>query len=384
MRTPIALAALLPALLTGAGCGGDAGDPDPGTYPTVAAPADYDDAAGYARGILVESLRIGETVISAQQIESDLVHGRGGGVLVDHAGTSGPLPAAVRTALAPFEVLGGFGAVAADSAQTGGSTAKSLTVAVLALPSVELAAAAAGAAAAAADAVDTLPLGLSGTPAAQAYWRPATATAGGWLSWKSLVIGVSAKFTGAAGDQLADVLSRAVRAQVSALTDFVPTPPADLPKLKLDPDRLLTGLVRTGADTPDRLDFAVYGPRAHALLLDRPATRLAEFREQGVTSIALSHNNQLYRTRDAETAEGLVRVIGDRLTGQGYVRVDAGPGVTGVSCYAATQPEPLVLEARRYACLLHRADIAVRVNSNQEADVRRLAAAQSILLGQDR
>ncbi|MEU0545718.1 hypothetical protein ABZ319_38180 [Nocardia sp. NPDC005978] len=253
----------------------------------------------------------------------------------------------------------------------------------MALPGADLAAAAAGAAAAA-DAVDTLPLGIAGQPGVQGYWRPSTATAGSWLAWKSLAIGISAKFGGASGDQLADMLSRAVRAQVSALTDFVPTPAADVPKLKLDGDRLLPRLVRTGADTPNKLDFAVYGPRAHALLLDRPATRLAEFREQGVTAIALSHNNQLYRTRNPETAEGLVRSIADRLTAQGYETIDAGPGVSGVACYRATQPDPLVIEARRYTCLLRHAEFVVRVNSNQDTDVRRLAAAQSMLFEQDR
>lgn len=375
------LSALLLAMT--AACGDSAPSPDYGPYDTALVSSKVDDAASNARGILVESLRIGEQLVFAQQIESDLTYGRSAGVIVDHAGTSGPLSAAARAALAPFEVLGGFSAVAGNAEQAGEKDTKSLTISILALPSAELAVAASQAMAAT-DLPDSIPLPITGLPGALGYWRPTSATAGSWSTWKSLVIAVTVKFDSARVEQLGDILARANREQLTALNSFTPTRASDLASLKLDPDQLLPRLVHTGASSPNKLDYAVYGPRAFALLLDRPATRLAEFREHKVTTVALSHNNLLHRTDSPDSADTFARSIENLLTTTGYVTLDPGPGVSDVSCYRATKPDPLVIEARRYTCLVRHEEFVVRVNSNQESDVRQLAAAQASLLAQDR
>lgn len=380
------LAVLTSLVLGVSGCGEATPAPDLGPYSTARAAADYDGKASAARGILVESLRIGERLVFAQQIDSDLTHGRGGGVIVDHAGASGPLSPAARTALQPFEVLGGYSAVAGNSAQLGQQPGKSLTVTVLALPSDELAVAAAQAMAAAdfgSEAGNSM-LAIPNVLAAQGYWQSRVKIATAWTTWKSLVLVVNAKFENARASQLVDMLDRTVKEQVSGLSGFMPTRSADLPNLKMDPDELLTDLVRTGTNTPDKLEFAVYGPRAYALLLDRPSQRLSEYREFKVDAVAVAHNNQLFRAEDGDAADSLQHAIESELKATGYESMDAGAGVTGVPCYRATQPDARVIDARHYACLLRHGAYVWRINGNQEVPVRQMAAAQAALSRENR
>ncbi|MFE3002015.1 hypothetical protein ACFXG4_44465 [Nocardia sp. NPDC059246] len=207
------LAVLSAGVLGVTACAHAVSAPDHGAYPTTRALAGYDDRASVARGILVESLRIGERLVYAQQIESDLSYGRGGGVFVDHTGTAGPLSPAARSALQPFDVLGGFSAGAGNSTRSAAQDSKSLTITVLALPSEQLAASAAAAMAAADRAAHTasVPLTVPGVPAAQAYRQTGIATAASWLASKSLIIVTYARFDDASADQLADLLARTDR-----------------------------------------------------------------------------------------------------------------------------------------------------------------------------
>ncbi|WP_280220190.1 DUF7373 family lipoprotein [Nocardia neocaledoniensis] len=364
-----------------AACGDQSAAPDHGAYSVRPIATDYDDTASRSRGILVESLRLGEHLLIAEEVDPDLSISRGGGVIADHGGVDGLLSAVQMAALRPFDVLGAFGAIAGNDQLHNEAVDKSLTISLVALPSEESAVAAAAAMAAAdfgANA-ENAPLAVPEHPAALTHWRPGVPTVGSWLVWKNLVIRVFAKVAEPRPEALVDLLTRTYRAQLAELATFTPTPAAELATAQIDRDGLLTRLVATGDPTPDRKEFAVYGPRAFALLLDRPLMRSRMFDEHRVRAIAVSHNKILYHTESPTAAESFDAAI---QTGQAeeYVTMRGVPATADVSCFRALRPDLRLVQARRFTCLIRHDEFVARVYSNQELDARQLAAAQYTLL----
>lgn len=364
-----------------AACGDQPAGLDHGSYSVRPIATDYDDTASRSRGILVESLRLGEHLLIAEKVDPELSMSRGGGVIADHGGVDDLLSAVQMSALQPFDVLGAFGAIAGNDQSHNEAADKALTISLIALPSEEAATAAAAAMAAAdfgANA-ENAPLAVPEFPAALNHWRPGIPTVGSWLVWKNVVIRVFAKVVEPRPEVLVDLLTRTYRAQLAELATFTPTPPAELATARIDRDGLLTRVVSTGNTTPDRKEFAVYGPRAFALLLDRPTTRLRLFEEHRITAIAVSHNKILYRAESPAAAESFDAAIQD-VQAEDYAAMAGVPGVAGVACFRALRPDRRAVQARRFSCLIRHAGFVARIYSNQELDARRLAAAQYTLL----
>ncbi|MGW5308333.1 serine/threonine-protein kinase [Nocardia thailandica] len=132
-----------------------------------------------------------------------------------------------------------------------------------------------------------------------------------------------------------------------------------------------------GEKTFDPMRFAVYRPHAYALLTPHPATTERGFADLGVSRVAVSDNKFGYRVRDAAAAAALLDDPGTLLLGS--IATDPMPGVGGlpaVRCRRAQRPSVSALEARRFSCRMAVDDLVVEVFSNDETDVRRLAAAQ--------
>ncbi|MFJ2835758.1 hypothetical protein ACIO52_10405 [Nocardia sp. NPDC087230] len=378
--------ALLSLTLLIAACGDESAALDHGGYALEPIPGDFDNAPSRVRGSLVESVRIGERLLFADRVDPDLVEGDGGGVVVGVRGVDELLSGVQQTALQPFDVQAGFGAIGSNGRSDNEQQHKLLSITILSLPDAEQAGAAAQAMAAADFGANTenAPLPLPDYPAALSHWRPGVPTVGSWLVWKNLVIRLYAKVVDPRPEVLTDLLTRTYRAQLAELDTFVPTPAADLAALKLDSEHLLTRVVKTGEYWPDRWDFLVYGPRTYALLLDKPSARLREFEQSKIDAVAVSYNKFLHRASDEQTARTYAEAEERLLLSADFTAMSEVPGPDGVSCYRASRPNTEVSAARRFACLVRRDEFVVRVYSNQETDVRQLAVAQYALLSGSR
>lgn len=375
------LAALVSLTLLTAACGDNVAL-DHGDYALEPVPGVYDDVPNTVRGRLVESVRLGERVLLADRVDPELTYGNGGGLIVGVRGVDDLLSGVQRTALGPFDVLAGFGAIASNDQPDNESMHKLLSIVILSLPDEAQATAAAQAMAAADFTANTenAPLPLPEHPAALSHWRPGVPTVGSWLVWKNLVIRLYAKIIEPSPELLTDLLTRTYRAQLAEIGTFVPTPAADVPALKLDSGKLLTHVVKTGDYWPDKWDFMVYGPRSFALLRDEPSAALGEFEQSSIDAIAVAYNKFLYRTRDSEAARTYADIEEKHSLAADYTLMTSTPDLAGVSCYRAARPDTSSIPARRFSCLVRHNEFVVRLYSNQETDVRQQAVAQHALL----
>ncbi|MGW4246247.1 DUF7373 family lipoprotein [Nocardia sp. NPDC004722] len=375
--------AILAAVL--AGCGGTSGAaPDYGPFPTHRVDGDYDRIPSRARGIVAESLRLGEHIVYPTDIDPDLSQGHGGGVVADFQGVRGTLSTPQQTALKHYSVLGGFAVLASDKPYLDNTAPrKFLSVVVLAFSD------AATATAAAAEMehadfqanTDNTPVTVAAIPDAISHWRPGVANLGSWLACKSLVIRVLAELPEPDLGALTERVAHTYQRQEAALESFTPTPDADLAALALDSGALLPRLVKTGDYVPDDKEFAVYGPHAYAVLSTTPTADAADYTSHGVTAIAVSHNKHLYLARDAAAAADLARVLSTHDADGRYQPVRGVPGQPDTTCAQATKPDGLILAPRRFRCLIVRAALVAQVYANDDIEVRRLAAAQFAVMG---
>ncbi|WP_067695580.1 DUF7373 family lipoprotein [Nocardia jejuensis] len=377
----IAMAALVPA-----GCGGDeSGGAEQvfGDYPTQRIDGDYDETPSRARGILAESIRLGERIVYGGAIEPTLTAGRGGGVIVDHRGVTDTLSGAQRSALDKYNVIAGYSALAADRPYAQDNNPEGfLSVALIELPDEQTAAAAAADMERADFTVNeaNAPVAVTAYPTALSHWRPGVSSLGTWMASKSMVIRVLATTKDPDLGRLVDIVTRTLRQQVANLDGFVPTPVADLPAAKLDSDKLLTRIVKTGDYSPDAWNFAVYRLHAYSIGIRNPMADEQALQALGVTSIAVSYNKYLFRLADASKSEQFVQYLASGTTDFDYQSMTGIPGNTSVSCYQATKTATRNLAARHFRCVITHGEFVVEVYSDQDLDARRLAAAQYALL----
>ncbi|MBF6213081.1 hypothetical protein IU433_27200 [Nocardia puris] len=382
MRYRLRCVAALLALTVGTvACSSGTGPVAKHDYPSQVVPGDFDDAPSLGRGMLVESLRLGEHLPFADGIDPDLTEGRGGGVIADHTGITDLLSGVQRTALMDFDVYAGFGAIAGNTERHNEQANKWLSIAILAFADEETARRAATAMEEQDFTANTenARIAVPGFPAALTHWRPGIPTVGSWLVWRNHVIRVYAKVIDPVESALADVVARTYAAHLAELADFTPTPVTDLPALRLDPDGMLTHLVKTADYVPDHRRFAVYGPRAMALLNDRPSENLREYTDHGVRAIAVSHNKFLYRATDAASAAAYAEAGRARMTTANYAEM-AGP--PGTRCVRALRPAVRTIEARRFGCQIVHGEFVAQVFGIDETDTRALARAQRSVLSE--
>ncbi|MFI9503248.1 hypothetical protein [Nocardia sp. NPDC052566] len=373
-----------------AGCGESAGAVgDYGSYSPERADGHYDDRPSRSRGRLVESLRLGEHVVLGGELDAELSVGRGGGVLIDESGKVNDLLSGPQQAvLERYQVVAGFSALAANKPYSvAAQPQKFLSVALIAFPDEQTAAAAAARDMENADFTvnpDNVPVAVEAYPASISHWRPGVATLGSWLTWKSLVIRVLAELPEADLAKLTDVVARTYQRQLAQLEAYRPTPPSELPTLTMDPDRLLPRLVKTGDYTPSGREFAVYGAHAFAAGMRSPAADFDAGKAQGLRSVGIAHNKNIYRLRDAAAASAYAAYLAGPRAGAEYRPIRGVSGLPSVTCSQAAQPSAQTLKASRFRCFVVRDELVAEVFSNEEIDVRRLAAAQYAVMGDER
>lgn len=377
---------------TAAGCGGNdspagnsASATDFGPYSAQPPANSYDNGPSRARGQLVESLRLGEHIVFGSEIAPEVSAQRFAQVPLGERGSwdSGIQPHQMQAAL-PFNPYAGFISEMSETPYLGAHLAHPMVrVTLLAFPDDASAAAAAPAMAAADFALNSenTPVSVPDQPTALTHWIPNYADIGSWLAYKSVVIHVIAQSEEKSLDKLTALLSKTYQAQVRKLANYAPVALADVENLPLDRDKLLTRLVSTDNTTADGRTFAVYGPTVFAVMTSTdPATLARELESRGVTAIAVSDNKYLYKLRDADARKGFATSLIDTPTVSKYARMDGISDAPELTCFQAAAPNPTEAQARRYRCLIPHENLIAEVFSDQEADVRHLAAAEYALL----
>nr|WP_040855457.1 hypothetical protein [Nocardia niigatensis] len=335
--------------------------------------------------MLAESLRLGEHIMYGTDIDPELKVGRGGGVFanylgVQHSVISGP----EANAADAHDPLAAFGALSANKSNTADQSQKFLATSLLEFPD-EAAAAAAATDMDRADFQansDNVPVAVDAFPSAISHWRPGVPTLGSVMAYKTLVIRVYAQLPDPNLGQLVDMVTRSYQRQIDLLANYTPTPAADLPKLQIDPDKLLTRIVRTDDPTPVAMKFAVWGVHAYSALLGSPAADAAMNTDHGVTAVAVSYNKRLFKMRDAATAVKYAGYLGEPHDDAESTPISGVSGLSDVACRQLSKPSPNSLEARRFRCVVTRGAYVAMVYSNTDTDVRQLAAAQYSIMGE--
>ncbi|ODR10597.1 hypothetical protein BHQ15_04080 [Mycolicibacillus koreensis] len=168
--------------------------------------------------------------------------------------------------------------------------------------------------------------------------------------------------------------------QIPLIDEFEPTPADQITDLPLDP----TGLVgRTLDPPPDRqtqLVFGHYGPHAFLTFSDDPVADEKLFAEAGVTELVLGGAN-VYKTRDAAGAKQIVTEWSDvRDRDTDWNPVDAATGIEGIRCHEQVSKRGTDEARTLYTCNFSVDAYAVTVTAAQVANLRQMAAAQSLLL----
>ncbi|WP_438804737.1 DUF7373 family lipoprotein [Nocardia otitidiscaviarum] len=374
-----------------AGCGGTADAPpgtvsttDFGTYSAQPPEGDFDVRPDRARGMLVESLRLGEHIVFGSEIAPEVAVQRYAAVTLGERGAWSGIQTHQVVAAQPFNPYAGFTAEAADSPYLGEHSKQPLvSVTLMAFPDEQSAGAAAGAMAAADFGLNAsnTPVTLPGYPAALTHWIPSYANVGSWMAVGSVVVHVIAQLQEPRLDQLTALLTKTYREQSRRLEGYAAVAPDGLDALPMDRDGLLTRLVGTGDNLPDARDFAVYGLRTYAVLSSQdPADLVREFEQRGVTSIAVSDNKYLYALTDPGAAVNFAGYLSETPTVSEYERMDGVSGTDEINCFQATAPNPTEAQARRFRCVIPHRNVVAEVFSDRESDVRQLAAAQYALL----
>ncbi|MEV6095071.1 hypothetical protein [Nocardia sp. NPDC051981] len=389
LRRAAAAAVGLVVLAGMAACGGSGGDTsDYGPYSGKPSTSDFDQKPSKARGMLVESLRLGEHIMYATDIDPEIGMGRGGGVFADRLGLGlgdSVISAPETRAANGHDPLAAFGAMAASKSYadyTAGKPQKFLATSLVEFPD-EAAASAAAADMDRADFeanADNVPVAVDAFPAAISHWRPGIPTLGSTMAYKSLVIRVYVQSLDPDLGTLVDMVTRSYRRQIDLLANYTPTPSADLPKLQLDPGKLLPRTVLTDDPMPTAMKFAVWGVHAYSALLDSPAEDAKANAEHGINTVAVSYNKRLFKMRDATAAKNYAGYLDGQPGDTEYIPIRGVSGLPDVACRQLSKPSKN-LEARRFRCVMFRGEYVATVYSNTDIDLRQLAGAQYSVMG---
>ncbi|MFC9994998.1 hypothetical protein [Nocardia sp. NPDC127526] len=383
---------LLAAALTGvAGCAvpgtpmageSDVRSLDIGAYPVDRHTYEQD---SHGAGALLEGMRMSEAVATGPRIDHSLIVGQGSRVVADAAeAEAGFLAAGSDAVLSRHEFVVGYGAGSSDTLEPTDETPTATAVVdlVMRFPTD----AAAKAAARDLEDVDfafapeqNQRLSLAEFPDAYIHWRPSVANIGAFWPYGEFIVSLFIQRPSADSADLLEWVRKTLTAQRDVLDAFRPTDSGKLPSLRVDPDNLLARVVTSqrGFRTPDPDSFGVYGPSrfVHSVLDSVLSERLLT--DAGADRLAIVDSGWILRARDARGATALVSGIAGSI-GTGFDVIDGPAGVPGAKCFTRnSEGDPTNAGFR---CYVSYKRYAAFVDSDDETDVRRKAAAQYALL----
>jgi hypothetical protein len=176
-------------------------------------------------------------------------------------------------------------------------------------------------------------------------------------------------------DVAASIAAGTIDLQAPRIDAFIPTDPAHLGDLPLDPTGLYAATLRVDVDPKD-FTRGVYG-RQGGLAYEPDTVSMGKlFADTNVDAVALGQT-VIYRTKDAESARSFTEFLakdGDKT----LKPIPPAPGLTKSRCYDGSTGT----DSRNafFQCLVTAGRYAFRVFSRQKNDVWQRAAAQYLML----
>ncbi|MFC9994997.1 hypothetical protein [Nocardia sp. NPDC127526] len=338
-------------------------------------------------GALLEGIRMSEALPAGPAIDSSLIVGLGGDVVLDaEAAEDNYLAYGSAAVLSRHEMVTAYGMDTGDADYPPGEdvpapTTTTVSDLVMRFPSEATAKLAARELedvdfAFAAD--QNRRLNLAEFPDAYIHWRPSVASIGVFLAHKEFVVSLYIQRPNADSADLLNWVRKSLTPQVALLDSFAATPQDKLDTLKVDPDNMLARVVTSdrGDRTPDPYTFAVYGPASYIHNAYEQSFATRQLTGAGVDRIAVLDNSWLHRARDTAAATELLKGFVGELPSE-YNGIPAPKSVPGAKCFlysgadTAASPYRCYVSYKRYLAVL---------NSDTEADVLQKAAAQYALL----
>lgn len=376
---------------------------DVGAWPTSQAVEPPDDNDTYGR--VLESVRLGEAVISPPAVDSALAYG--GSALLPTAGRAAVLaPEIALDAVANWPMLAGYSVTGTDSAENkpaiGQSKVMRLTVLNFRQDLLARNAAAKIDAADIARNAGNVSIGIPGRRDARSHWRPQIPVLTTTLAYKSYVVVVLVADRTPDAAALTAMTTAALSAELPLLDAFRPTAPDQLSALPLDTDGMLRRLLHPDADrwpypaasvkgTPAAANWfsfthgsgVVYGPVGATHLFGRdPSPEVKEVHD-GVDRLAFIGDWWLLRVQDAAHARKMHLRVVAAATAKGDIVTAAPEGVPDTACFRGHDASDSLRELRYHCFVLDGRYWAV-VAAPDEKTVRQRAAAQYALLVNNR
>ncbi|MFF2552148.1 hypothetical protein ACFVUS_14175 [Nocardia sp. NPDC058058] len=237
------------------------------------------------------------------------------------------------------------------------------------------------------------PVTLPEYPGVQGHWRPNVPTLGMMLAHGPFVVAIFVTFPSPDLGELSRLAAKAIAVELPRLDRFQPTPVADLPKLRFDPDGMLRRMVHTTRGEwsypyitkfqPNAIagdgyymepSGLVFGPIGSRQTLPG-ASEAAGIADDAIESTATLDRDWLFRLRDAGAARRLAK--SESAYGQMQTPM-ADPPVPDAKCLRHEQIVPV------YYCVVQDGRYVAVVNATDEKTVHQRAAAQYALLVRNR
>ncbi|WP_066912972.1 DUF7373 family lipoprotein [Millisia brevis] len=173
---------------------------------------------------------------------------------------------------------------------------------------------------------------------------------------------------------IAPAITRLVDLQLPLLDRFEPIEKADLARLPIDEDQLLT-LTLPGAETGARGTRTVHGPRGY--LHEQDDVDTLDLLERTGTDRVATDASTVFRAEDAEAAAELATLLREHALDAGAADIPSPPNLPDTFCFALPGPA-----MPYYTCLVQRGRFVGEVNRFEGlADVHRAISAQYLILG---
>lgn len=237
------------------------------------------------------------------------------------------------------------------------------------------------------------PVTLAEYPGVQGHWRPNVPTLGMVLAHGPFLVTIFVTFPTPDLGELTRLAAKAIAVELPRLDRFRPTPVADLPGLRFDPDGMLRRMVPTTRGVwpypyitkfqPNTIagdgyymepSGLVFGPHGSRQTLPG-ASEAAGIADDAIESTATLDRDWLFRLRDAGAARRLAK--SESSYGQMQTPM-ADPPVPDAKCLRHEKVVPV------YYCVVQDGRYVAIVNATDEKTAHQRAAAQYALLVRNR
>lgn len=179
-------------------------------------------------------------------------------------------------------------------------------------------------------------------------------------------------------DVAASLAASILDLQAQRIDQFIPTDPAHLDDLPLDPTGLFAATLRVDADPKD-FTLGVYGPQGGLAYEPDTVSMGKLFSDTNVDAVSLGQT-VIYRTKDAESARRFTKVLFDDADADKTLKqIPPPPGLAKSRCIDASKGDSDP-GSGHFQCVVTAGRYVFRVFSRQRNDVWQRAAAQYLML----